>query len=123
MLVTAIADEKFSDDFGVSFEVGEVINGYATRYSQKHIWIDIMLDTSIEPKNEDEFLYGILQKTVKIKVKSNSIKREKCEYCENYAKEESYPTCGDEDCAYKKWQNNQPDDYSLVQDYSCGGWE
>lgn len=124
MLVEAISEEKFTDDFGVSIDIGETIRGHATRYSQKYIWIEIMLDTAIEPKTEDEFLSGIEVKDVKIKVKKNSIKRLKCEYCNNFATSENNQTCNDENCNYLLYRSrNKWTDYSASQDYSCGGME
>lgn len=112
MEVTAISEEKLKDDFGVDIEIGDEVLGIAKRYSQKYIWIDIMLDTTINPSNEDEFLNGIINKSVKLKIKQNSIKRRKCNYCDNFIKE-NFKTCGSEDCEYRQINSEEPDDYSL----------
>lgn len=121
MIVEAISKQYFQDDFGVDIKVSESIIGEATRYSQNYIWIDVMLDTAVNPKNEEDFLNGIENKRVKILVLKNSIKRKKCNYCDNFDKGNGI--CESEDCEYLQFKSKEPKDYSLVQDYSCGGME
>ena len=121
MVVEAISNQDFIDDFGVDIKVGESIMGEATRYSQNYIWIDIMLDTAVNPKTEEYFLNGIENKSVKILVLKNSIKRKKCNYCDNF--DTGSGICESDDCEYLQFKSKEPEDYSLVQDYSCGGME
>ena len=116
MLVTAIANENNRDDFAIDFKIGEEINGEATRYSQNYIWMEFWKDQTKDFEDDD-----ILYVKTKVKIVKGTIKRLQCDYCENYDKGNG--TCESEDCLYKQKKEREPEDYSLVQDYSCGGWE
>lgn len=120
MLVKAIANENNRDDFAIDFEIGEEIIGEATRYSQDYIWMEFWKDNRKDQTKDfedDDILYV----KTKVKVEKGTIKRLKCDYCEKYNKGNG--TCESEDCLYKQEKERESKDYSLVQDYSCGGWE
>ena len=109
MLVKAIANENNRDDFAIDFKIGEEIIGEATRYSQNYIWLEFWKN------NKDDILYV----KTKVKIVKGTIKRLQCSYCENYDKGNG--TCESEYCLYKQEKASEQEDYSLVQDYSCGG--
>ncbi len=120
MLVKAIANENNRDDFAIDFQIGEEIYGEAARYSQNYIWMIFWKDNR-KNKTTDFEDDDILYVKTKVKIVKNTIERLKCDYCENYDKGNG--TCESEDCLYKKEKESEPTDYSLSQDYSCGGWE
>ena len=120
MLVKAIANEINRDDFAIDFQIGEEIYGEAARYSQNYIWMIFWKDNR-KNKTTDFEDDDILYVKTKVKIVKNTIERLKCDYCENYDKGNG--TCESEDCLYKQEKESEPTDYSLSQDYSCGGWE
>jgi hypothetical protein len=118
MKVTAIANENNRDDFAIDFKIGEEIIGEAKRYSQNYIWLEFWKDNRKDQTidfEDDDILYV----KTKVKIVKGTIKRLKCNYCENYDKGNG--TCKSEDCLYEQEKESECQDYSLVQDYSCGG--
>lgn len=118
MLVKAIANENNRDDFAIDFKIGEEIIGEATRYSQNYIWMEFWKDNRKDQTKDfedDDILYV----KTKVKIVKGTIKRLQCNYCENYDKGNG--TCKSEYCLYKQEKASEHEDYSLVQDYSCGG--